>query len=315
VAGRDGGGIGASRCRRPSHLMAECEAMMDDLLPREPHELTFSKPIAGAAALQPCTNCGEGMASVYCANCGERQPGHHDLSVAHFAHDVFHELLHVDSKVFTTLRDLVIRPGFVPQEYFAGRKSRYIPPLRLFLTLFAIQFLAFTFYKPAEIYSVSTFKRFDTKGALTTLLTRRATKLHLTMEAYEARVDEHWHHNLSLLQLVNVLGVALVLKVLHRRRYLAEHLVFSAYFLCFSYIVGLLLWPLWATYGLRPGPLQQVIATLTRGVFLVYLFLAQRRFYREGPGITVVKTALLGLGTTAVGVAIMAGSLIVAMLQ
>jgi hypothetical protein len=295
--------------------MSECHAMMDDLLPRDPHEPSFSRPTAGAGPLQPCTNCGEGMASVYCANCGERQPGHHDLSVAHFTHDVFHELLHVDSKLFTTLRDLVTRPGFVPQEYFAGRKSRYIPPLRLFLTLFAIQFLAFTFYKPVAMYSVATFKRFDNRGALTHLLTKRAAKRHLTMEESEARIDEHWHHNLSLLQLVNVLGVALVLKVLHRRRYLAEHLVFSAYFLSFSYIVALLLWPLWATYGLHPGPLQQVMAVITRATFLVYLFLAQRRFYGEGAGITVVKTALLGVGVTFVGVAIMAGSLIVAMLQ
>jgi hypothetical protein len=285
---------------------------MDDLLPHRPDS---PRPATSAAGLRPCTNCGQGLASAFCADCGERQPGHHDLSVAHFAHDVFHEILHVDSKLFTTLRDLVTRPGFLPQEYFAGRKSRYIPPLRLFLTLFAIQFLAFTFYKPAAMYSVATFKRFDSRGALTHLLTKRAAKLHITMEEYEARIDEHWHHNLSLLQLVNVLGVALVLKVLHPRRYLAEHLVFSAYFLSFSYIVALLLWPVYAKYGLHPGPLQQVLATLTRGTFLVYLFLAQRRFYGQGPGITVVKTALLGVGTTFVGVVILAGSLIVAMLQ
>ena len=85
-----------------------------------------------------CTNCGAEMADVYCARCGERQPGHHDLSVKHFGHEIFHELLHVDSKLFVTLRDLVARPGFLAQEYFAGRKTRYIPPLRLFLTLFAI---------------------------------------------------------------------------------------------------------------------------------------------------------------------------------
>src|SRR3954447_21377768 len=98
-------------------------------------------------SLTPCTNCG-GASSDYCVQCGERQPGHHDLSVAHFAHDVFHEIAHVDSKLFRTVGDLVAKPGFMTEEYFAGRKSRYIPALRLFLVLFALQFLAFTFYQP-----------------------------------------------------------------------------------------------------------------------------------------------------------------------
>jgi hypothetical protein len=93
--------------------------------------------IENTATLTPCTNCG-GASSDYCARCGERQPGHHDLSVAHFAHDVVHEFVHLDSKLFRTLRDIVTKPGFLTEEYFAGRKSRYIPPLRLFLTLFAL---------------------------------------------------------------------------------------------------------------------------------------------------------------------------------
>ena len=94
--------------------------------------------IEGVASLTKCTNCGADAADIYCARCGEKQPGHHDLGVSHFTHEVFHELAHLDSKLFKTLRDLITKPGFLTQEYFAGRKSRYIAPLRLFLTLFAL---------------------------------------------------------------------------------------------------------------------------------------------------------------------------------
>jgi len=180
--------------------------------------------------------------------------------------------------------------------------------------LFRSQFLAFTVYKPAALYSVTSFKRFDANGALTRLMTKRATTRHLPEEEYEARVDEHWHKNLSLLQLANVLGVAVVLKLLHRRRYFAEHLVFSAYFLGFSYIVALLFWPLYALYGFHPGPLQRTLTGLTILILLIYLFLAQRRFYGEGNATTAVKTALLWIGNYAVAVLIFAGSLIAALL-
>jgi len=265
--------------------------------------------------MTPCTNCGEAAADVFCARCGEQQPGHHDLSLRHFAQHTLHELVHLDSKLFMTLKELVARPGFVPQEYFAGRKTRYIPPLRFFLTLFAIQFLAFTVYKPAALYSITSFKRFDANGALTHLVAKRAKTQHLPEEEFEARVDERWHKNLSLLQLANVLGVAVVLKVLHRRRYFAEHLVFSAYFLGFSYIVTLLFWPLYAVYGFHPGLLQRTLTGFTIAILLVYLFLAQRRFYGEGNTKTAVKTALLWAGNYVVAVLIFAGSLIAALLQ
>jgi hypothetical protein len=101
-----------------------------------------------------CTNCGAEVVDVYCAHCGEKQPGHHDYAVSHFVHHAFHELIHLDSKLFTTLGLLVTKPGLLAAEYFGGRKTRYIAPLRLFLTLFALQLIAYTVYKPVAIYSL-----------------------------------------------------------------------------------------------------------------------------------------------------------------
>ena len=260
-----------------------------------------------APALTTCTNCGADLADVYCARCGERQPGHHDLSVAHFAHDVFHEIAHVDSKLFTTLRDLISKPGFLTQEYFAGRKSRYIPALRLFLVLFALQFLAFTAHSPAELYTVKTFEKFDNTGAFTKLIEKRAVKEHTTREEFEHRLDDRWHKNYTLLQLVNIVGLALVLKLLYHRRYLAQHLVFAAHFLAFAYILVLVVdWPIYAVAGFHPGPLQKGVTAVTVGIQLVYVFLAQRRFYGDGAAVTGFKTILLGLGRWAVAVFLLA---------
>src|SRR5258707_3442933 len=145
--------------------------------------------IESTGTLSACTNCGAASADIYCARCGERQPGHHDLSVPHFAHEVFHEIAHVDSKLFTTLRDLITKPGFLTQEYFAGRKSRYIPALRLFLVLFALQFLAFMVYTPTAIYRVGSLEKFASGQQLGKLIGRAALKRHLTRETFEERID------------------------------------------------------------------------------------------------------------------------------
>jgi len=278
--------------------------------------LDFRSMTDTATSLKPCTNCGAPAAGIYCASCGERQPGHHDLSVAHFAHEVFHEIAHVDSKLILTLRDLVAKPGFLTQEYFAGRKSRYIPALRLFLILFALQFLAFTAYEPAALYTVKSMKKFDRVGALHKLLDKKAQRIHVSAEELEQRIDERWHKNYSLLQLVNIAALGLVLKVLYHRRYLAEHLVFAAHYLAFSYILSLVfIWPIFAVAGFQPGLTYKLTVAATNGISLLYLFLAQRRFYGDSPALTAFKTVFLMGGRLAIMVLLLSGSLIAAILM
>jgi hypothetical protein len=267
--------------------------------------------------LTVCTNCGAETAEVYCARCGEKQPTHHDLTVGHFMHDVVHELIHLDSKLFTTLKLLVVRPGFLTAEYFAGHKKRYIGPIRLFLTLFAIQFLAYTAYKPAAMYDVQKFARFDQSGTLQNMIERKAAKFRTTPDAWTERVNQRWQKILSLSQFATVLGLAFVLALVYvrRRRYLVEHLVFAAHYLSFTYLFGLALWPIYAVFGFELSLMQQIITVIGIVIHLIYLYLAQRLFYGQGKGKAAVKTALVWSGTYVVQVMLITASLFTALWQ
>lgn len=264
-----------------------------------------------------CTNCRAPDAGVYCPTCGEKQPGHHDLAVSHFAHDVMHELVHLDSKLFTTLKLLVTKPGMLTAEYFAGRKKRYIGPIRLFLTLFAIQFLAYTAYKPAAMYDVQKFARFDKSGNLEKMLEKKAAKYHTTVEEWTERVNHRWQKTLSLFQFVTILGVAAALKLayLRRKRYFVEHVVFSAHYLSFTYLFSLAIWPVYAVIGFELGPAQQLITAVGIIIHLVYLYLAQRRFYGATAGKAVVKTGFVWVGAYVVQVLLITGSLMASLWQ
>jgi len=46
----------------------------------------------------------------------------------------------LDGRLWRTLFGLVARPGFLTQEYFAGRRRRYVRPARLFLVLYLLLF-------------------------------------------------------------------------------------------------------------------------------------------------------------------------------
>lgn len=266
--------------------------------------------------VKTCTNCAATVVDVYCAKCGERQPDHHDLTIGHFAHEAVHELVHLDSKLFGTLRALVRRPGLLTQEYFAGRKKRYIAPLRLFLTLFAIFFIAYTAYKPVNVYSLEAIERFDKEGRakLTEVVERLAAKQKLAPDVYRERVDDKWRKYVSYSQLANILGLAVVLKVLFRRRTSVEHLVFSAHFLSFTYLLSIAIWPVYYVIGFRPGPAQSLFSTITTIAMTLYGAFALRRYYEARGARLVVKSVLFYAGTFVVTLIMMVGALVAAMI-
>jgi hypothetical protein len=76
----------------------------------------------------------------YCAACGQRHEPHIH-TVAHFAGEAFESISHADSRLWRTLWYLFARPGFLTQEFFAGRRVSYLPPFRLYLVLSVALFL------------------------------------------------------------------------------------------------------------------------------------------------------------------------------
>ncbi|MBM4218946.1 MAG: DUF4286 family protein [Gammaproteobacteria bacterium] len=88
-----------------------------------------------------------------CAQCGQSADVH-VLSMKEVAGDVTHSLLHLDSRVWRTVRLLVHRPGELTREFVAGRHQLYIPPFRLYLAV-SILFFALTALLPdSDSFSV-----------------------------------------------------------------------------------------------------------------------------------------------------------------
>ena len=96
---------------------------------------------AGATAPETCLNCGTALTGPYCASCGQRKP-HLDPTLRDVLHESAQELTNWDGKVPTTLKALFLRPGVLTVDFLAGRRARWIPPLRLYLICSIAFFLA-----------------------------------------------------------------------------------------------------------------------------------------------------------------------------
>lgn len=65
------------------------------------------------------------------------------------AHDAIHELTDFDWRGWVTLRALLLKPGFLTNEFIHGRRTRYLPPFRLYLVLSLVFFVVLSF-KPND---------------------------------------------------------------------------------------------------------------------------------------------------------------------
>jgi hypothetical protein len=88
-----------------------------------------------------CLNCGATVEERYCTRCGQENVEPKE-SVGHLIRHFFEDITHFDGKFFVTVKDLIIRPGFLTREYVAGRRAMYLNPIRMYIFISAVFFVS-----------------------------------------------------------------------------------------------------------------------------------------------------------------------------
>ncbi|MDT5296462.1 MAG: hypothetical protein QOJ76_3342 [Acidobacteriota bacterium] len=276
--------------------------------------LSASVPLAETAA-PVCPECAGTLLGEYCHLCGEKRLEGHDLSVHHFFHEAVQELTSVEhSKLYHTVWALLFRPGFLTNEWIAGRRKRYLKPLNLCLGVFALALFAYSVYKPVSMYDLGNLLAQDKTGKAILPVARLAAKKHIETETMLDRVSEKWQRLMSLSGLLFVAGFALVLQLvfIFSRRFFVEHLVFSMHFFSFSLLSVVLLWPIYFFIGIKSGGVNTWVAVVKWLLDIVYMYFAVRAVYKLGTARTFLASLLLILGYFLSYMLIFIGTLVVA---
>lgn len=221
-----------------------------------------------ATELKHCLNCEHPLRPEYhfCPECGQEaraSAGSLKDFLRHFLSDYFT----FDSKIFRSFGPLLYKPGFLTNEFFAGRRVRYIPPLRMYIFVSIVFFLALSVLGNA--------------GDSTT---------------EEAFWNDFFGSYLPKVFFVLLPLFALILHVLYIRRsptYI-HHFVFALHYhanLFLLTLVYLLVSELFAQLG--QVMVNQVLSGVFALWFLGYLFIAMKRTYGQSFGRTLLKWVLL----------------------
>jgi hypothetical protein len=212
---------------------------------------------------------------------------------------VTHEFLHLDGKIYKTLKVLLTKPGELTRELVAGRRSKYIGPLRLYLTASLLFFFLITVLPGGRESMLNVTVSKETRSGwnfkVGAVKGEPVASAPLSPEAERQReaVAERYVHNLPRAIFILMPVAALLTLAFYRRQqpYYVAHLYYSVHLHAFVFFIGAV-----NVLLSRAGPVGDVMALALALWVLAYHFIAQRRFFGEPWPRTLWKaTAILVL--------------------
>jgi hypothetical protein len=281
-----------------------------------------------------CENCGAPVSGRYCASCGQRrEPPLHSLW--HFTKIATEDLTHADSRVWGTLAALLFRPGRLSAEFLAGRRARYLPPVRLYLVLSVVFFVWAAVTQPgfrilqfddtdasattaaiatgappatSRAPAVPTAKErchFDLRGPWATTIGTPLLRACQHIEADNGRsLQQAFLHNLprAMFLFLPLLAAGMMMMYWWPRHYYVEHLLLLVHNHAFVFLAVMLAW---AAARLLP-----FAAGVVRFAMLVYIpwyaFRSMRVAYGQSRGLTAVKLVAMSIFYLACGAVMVA---------
>lgn len=111
---------------------------MKNLLNRFKHLL---KPVQQPVAENTtCKNCETVFTGRFCPECGQ-SVNDFDKPFGFIVVNFLGDFFAFDTRFFRTLKALILRPGFLPSQFFDGKRAPYAPPIRIFIFSSFLMFL------------------------------------------------------------------------------------------------------------------------------------------------------------------------------
>lgn len=242
-----------------------------------------------------CYNCGTALLGPWCYRCGQLGEDFH-RSAHHLIWEAFENFFHADGRLWRTLPDLLVRPGHLTRSYLDGHRAPQIPPMRLFLIVVLLVFLAGDLNgnlvsAPVKVdvpqseiskFHVHVYPAWDNALSewLRTHLGRAAAHPHALLAGMA-----DWAHRLAIVTLpLAALMLALVF-AFRRGVVLFDHLIFAMHSLAFAGLLATVMLCLHAAGLPAPSALFWLLP--------VHLFVHMRGVYGTGIAGTLVRMGVL----------------------
>jgi len=170
--------------------------------------------------MSQCQNCQTPLnpENNYCPNCSQSR-----LSLTQpftkTASQALHEMLDIDGRLATTIKNLIFYPGLLSKEFIKGRRVSYTPPLRMYLVISLMFFVMISLIQTSA----------NSQG-----------NIQIAFLLFPIGTLE----KLPKLMLLMLPVYAALIKIFYRKSYYVGNLIFSLHLHSFMYLMFIIVFPM-----------------------------------------------------------------------
>lgn len=261
-----------------------------------------------------CRSCGALLYGKFCSECGEKKFDKKDLTFKKIVLQFIDGLTHFDSKILSSVKLLITKPGLLAKEYCSGARVKYAKPLQLFFIINVIYFI---------VVSIGSFKTYNTplqvqmngmaySNFAKSMVEHKLETNKISLEQYSEKFDSKVNvlSKSLIIIIVPVLAFILHLLFINKKRTYPENFIFSINFLswfliyqCIFEVTVLLL--IIIPKAIFNANIQSFFSDDLKSILLFslmgyYLFRAVLRFYDEKKLAGLLKAIALPFIFTAI---------------
>jgi hypothetical protein len=226
---------------------------------------------AALSGVRTCPDCGAPSSTRFCGECGRSVDASAPAGTAGLLREGLSEALGVERGYWTTLRDLLVRPGRVMDAYWSGDAVAYVRPFKLFFLLAGTYILLLSLAQPMKFSLDDLARQMNPEQfrGFTALLAEK----HITQEMLNDRFVQRLNTALPLVAALLMIPMAAVLRWMQPARPFRDHVLFMVTLTNTIWIACILLMPL-ALVG------RMAFALSAQAVGIGYTIWGLARMYR-----------------------------------
>ena len=244
-----------------------------------------------------CINCKTKLEGPYCYNCGEKIVAEKDFTIKKLLEQTVDVFTHIDSKIVTTIKFLLLKPGKLSEAYVTGIRKPFMKPFQIFILTNILFFLLLSnvdifripssdLFNEINIYSYNIPKIVKQKIIETN---KTKNEIALVYDLKSAILAKTY-----VIVLIPLLSFVFALLFIRKKLQIGKHIIFSTHL--FSFLILIII--LWLSlFFFLPKINLDTIYLIKIPLLLfwvLYMGIAIKRFYKSTWLYTIVST-LLGI--------------------
>jgi len=242
-----------------------------------------------------CINCKTELEGPYCYSCGEKIITDKDFTIKKLLEQSVDVFTHLDSKVFTTLKWLLFKPGELSVAYITGLRKPFMKPFQIFILT---NILFFLLLSNIDIFRMPSTYFFSVKNIggyhITDIVLRK------TLETSQTKNEIALIYDLKSATLaktyviifIPLLSFVFALLFIRKKLQIGKHIVFSTHLFSFLLILLIIWSPIFILLPkIRLDKIYLINLPLLL-IWVVYFGIAIKRFYKPKWIYTIISTLL-----------------------